>query len=73
MGKRLCNRDFSFLSMPLVSSVKDQFKLPKTLLVGVQCLNSVVMFCLNSADLNNFGLKLMQYLMFAISHFCVEI
>ena len=32
MGKRLCNADFSFLSMPLVSSVKNQSKRPKSLL-----------------------------------------
>ena len=37
MGKRLSNSDFSFLPMLLVLSVKDQSKLPKTLLVGSQC------------------------------------
>ena len=32
MGKRLGNGDFSFLPMPVVSSVKDQSKLPKRLI-----------------------------------------
>ena len=73
MGKRLCNRDFPFLPMRLVLSIKDQSKLPKSLLVGVQCFDRVVMFCLKSADLNDFSLKLMKYLMFASSHFCVKI
>ena len=31
MGKRLCNSDFARLPMPLVSSVKDQSELPKSL------------------------------------------
>ena len=39
MGKRVCNGDFSFLPIPLVSIVKDQSKLPESLLVGGQCLN----------------------------------
>ena len=30
MGKRLCNSDFSFLPIPLVSSVKNQSKHKKT-------------------------------------------
>ena len=42
MGKRLCSDDFSFLAMLLVSSVKDEFKLPKNLLVGGQCLDRVL-------------------------------
>ena len=50
MGKRLYNGDFSFLPVPLDSSAKDQSKLPKSLLVGGQCLNRV-MFCLKSFDL----------------------
>ena len=50
MGKRLCNNDFSFL--PLVSSIKDQTKLPKSLSVVVQCFNKNIMFCVKSADLN---------------------
>ena len=41
MGKRLCDEDFSFLTMPLVSSIKDQSKLPKRLLLGGQCLDRV--------------------------------
>ena len=61
MRERLCNRDFSFWPLPLVSSVKDQSKLPKSLLVGVQCFNTNVMFSLKSADLNDFSLKLMKY------------
>ena len=35
MEKRLCNGDFSFLPVPLVSKVKDQSKLPKSSLVSV--------------------------------------
>ena len=42
MEKRLCNGDFSFLAMPLVSSVKDQSKLPKSLFVGGQRLDRVM-------------------------------
>ena len=57
MGKRLCNGDFSFLPMLLVSSVKDQSKLPKSLLVGSQCLDRV-MLCLKPFDFNDFSLKL---------------
>ena len=72
MGKRLCNGDFSFLPMLLVSSVKDQSKLPKSLLVGGQCLDRV-MFCLKPFDFTDFGLKLTKYLMFCNSHFCVKI
>ena len=30
------------------------------------------MFCLKPLDLNNFSLKLMKYLMFPNSHFCVK-
>ena len=60
MGKRLCNSDFSFLPMPLVSIVKDQSKLPKSLLVGDQCLDRL-MFCLKPFDFNDFGLKLTKY------------
>ena len=61
MRERLCNRDFLLLPIPLVSSVKDQFKLPKSLLVAVQCFNRNVMFCLKSANLIDFSLKLMKY------------
>ena len=53
--KKLCNDNFSFLPMPLVSGVKDQFKLPKSLLVGGQCLNRV-MFCLKPIDFNGFSI-----------------
>ena len=38
---RLCGADFSFLHMPLVSSVKNQSKLPESLLAGGQCLDRV--------------------------------
>ena len=72
MGKKLCNGDFSFLPMLLVSSIKDQFKLPKSILVGGQCLDRV-MFCLKPSDFNDFSLKLAKYLMFPNNHFCVKI
>ena len=42
MGKGLCDGDFSLLPMLLVSSVKNQSKLPKILLVGGQCLERVM-------------------------------
>ena len=57
LGKRPCNGDFLFLPMLLVSSVKDQSKLPKSLLVGGQSLDRL-MFCLNPFDFNDFSLKL---------------
>ena len=69
MGKRLCNVDFSFLPMSLVSSTKNQSKLFKSLLIGDQCLGRV-MFCLKPFDLNDFSLKLMKYSMFSNSYFC---
>ena len=47
--------------MPLVSSVKGQSKLTKSLLVGGQCLDKV-MFCLKPFDFNDFSLKLTKYL-----------
>ena len=72
MGKRLCNADFSFLFMLLVSSVKNQSKLPKSLLIGDHCLHRV-MFCLKPFDFNDFSLKLMKCLMFPNSYFCVKI
>ena len=56
MGERLCNSNFSFLPMPLVSSVKNQSKLPKSLLVGGQCSDRV-MFCLKPFDFNDFSLN----------------
>ena len=71
MGKRLFNGDFSFLPMPLVSSVKDQSKLPKSLLVGSQRLGRVT-FCLRPFDFNDFSLKVTKYLMFPWSHFCAS-
>ena len=71
MEKKLCNGVFSFLSMPLVSSVKNP-SIPKRLLVGVQCSDRVV-FCLKPFDFNDFSLKLTKYLMFPNSHFCVKI
>ena len=42
MGKRLCNGDFSFLLMPLVSSFKSQSKIPKSLLTAGECLDRVI-------------------------------
>ena len=68
MGKGLYNGDLSFLPMPLGSSVKNQSKLPKSLLVGDQCLDRA-MFCLTPFDSNDFSLKLTKYLLFANSHF----
>ena len=58
--------------MPLASGVKDQSKLPKSLLVGSQCLDRV-MFCLKAFDFNDFSLKVTKYLMFPDSHLCVKI
>ena len=52
MGKRPCNGDFSFLTVPLVSSVKNRSKLQKSLLVGGQCSDRV-MFCLKPFDFND--------------------
>ena len=63
---------FHFLPMPLVSSVKNQCKLPKSLLVGDQCLDRV-MFCLKPFDFNDFSLKLTKYLMLPNSYFCEKI
>ena len=71
MGKRLFKSDFSFLPMPLVSMVKNQFKLPKSLLVGGRCLDRV-MFCLKPFDFNDFSLKLTIYSVFPNRHFCVK-
>ena len=51
--KRICNSDFSFLPMPLVSSVKYQSKVSKSLFVGGQCLDRV-MLCLKPFDFNDF-------------------
>ena len=69
MGERLCNGDFSFLPMPLVSSVKDQSKLPKRLLADGQRLDRI-MFCLEPFDFNDFSLKLTKYLMFPTAILC---
>ena len=63
MGKRLYNGDFSFLPVPLVSSIKSQSELPKNLLVGDQCLDRV-MFCPKPFDFNDFSLKSTTYLTF---------
>ena len=74
MGERLYNCDFSnFLPMPSVFSIDDQSKPPKSISIDLQCFDRVVMFCLKSDDLNDFSLKLIKYLMFASSHFCVKI
>ena len=40
VAKRLCKGDFAFLPMQLVLIVKDQSKLPQSLLAGSQCLDS---------------------------------
>ena len=56
MGTRLYNSDFSFLRMLLVSNVKDQSKLPKSLFVGGQRLDRV-MFRLTPFDFNDFSLN----------------
>ena len=72
MGKTLFNGEFSFLPMPLVSSIKDQSKLPKSLLVGAQGLDRV-MFCLRPFGFNDFSLKLTKYVMFPNNHFCIKI
>ena len=72
MRKRLCHGDFSFLPVTLISSGKNQSKLQKSLLVGGQCLNRV-MLCLQPFDFNDFNLKLGKYLMFPNSYFCEKI
>ena len=72
MGKRLCISDFSFLPMPLVLSVKDQSKLPKTLLVGDHSLDRVI-FRLKPFDCSDFSLKLKKKFNVPSSHFCVKI
>ena len=72
MGKQLYNDEFLCLPMPLVSSVKNQSKLPPgSLLVGGQCLDRVT-FCLKPFQFNDFNLKLRKYLMFSNRHFCVK-
>ena len=71
MGERLCNCDFSFL-LSIVSSVKVQSKLPKSLLVGDQCLDRVI-FYLKPFDFNDFSLTLTKYLMFPDSHLRLKI
>ena len=40
MGNRQFNGNFSFLPMPLISIVKDQSKLPESLLIGGQRLDT---------------------------------
>ena len=57
--------------MALVSGVKDQSKLPKSLLVGGQCLGRVI-FYLKPFDFSDSSLKLTKYLMFPNIHFCVK-
>ena len=71
MRERLCNGDFSFLLVFLGSSVKDQSKLLKSLLVSGQCLDGV-MFYLKPFGLNDFSLELTRYLMFPDRHFIVQ-
>ena len=58
--------------MLLVSSVINQSKHPKSLLVGGQYLGRV-MFCLKPFDFNDFSLKLAKYLMFPESCFGLKI
>ena len=53
LKKKMCNGEFSFLPMPLVSSMKYQSKLPKILLVHGQCLDRVIFF-LNPFNFNDF-------------------
>ena len=65
----LCNCDFSFLPMPLVLRIKNQSKLPKSLLVGDQCLDRV-MFCLKPFDFHDSSLKLTECLTFPKSYLC---
>ena len=72
MRKQLCKDNISFLPMPGVYRVKDQSKLPKSLLVGGRCLDRV-MFCPEPFDFNDFRLKLTKHLMLPNSHFCVKI
>ena len=69
MCKRLYSGDFSFLPMPPVLSIKNQSKLPKSLLVGGQCLDRV-MFCLKPFHFDDCSLKLTKYLMFPNNYFC---
>ena len=49
--------DFSSLPTPLASSAEGQSTPPKSLLVGGQCLDRL-MICLKSSDFNDFSLKL---------------
>ena len=70
--KRLFDSEFSFLPMPVASSIKNQFKLPKSLLACGQRLDRVV-FCLRPFDFNDFGSKLTKYSVFPNSQFYVKI
>ena len=70
--KKISNSDFSLLPVPLVSSIKYQSKLRNSLLADSQCLDRAI-FCLQPTDFNNFSLKLVKYLKFPNSHFCVKI
>ena len=47
MGKRIGNGNFSFLPVPLVSSVTYQSKPPKSILVAGQRLDKII-FCLKA-------------------------
>ena len=71
MEKRLCNGNFSFLPMLLVSSVKDNLNDQTSVLLGGQRLDRV-MFCPRSFDFNDFSLKLTKYLMFLTAIFVLK-
>ena len=58
----MCPPNNVLLKQPSLNRVKDQSKLPKSLLVGGQCLDRV-MFCLRSFDFNEFSLTFTRYLM----------
>ena len=68
LGKRTCDSDFSRLLALLVSSIKYQCTLPKSLLANGQCLDRVI-FCQKPFNFNDSTLKLTKYLMFPNSHF----
>ena len=68
----LSDSDFSFLPLLLVSSIKDQSKLPKRLLGDGHCLDRV-MSSLKPFYFNDFSSKLAKYSMFSGNHFCVKI
>ena len=56
----MCHGDCSFLHLLPVWSIENQSKLPKTSLVGDQCLDRV-MVCLKPFDFYDFSFKLLKY------------